>query len=396
MYKPGLCFKASSPGIFLLSLVLGGCSYAGLKSGMASRPGAATQGSNRIVCWGDSMTAGNEGITDTGTYPALLQAAIGPTIVNEGIGGQTSTQVGVRQGGVPSYVTVEGGLIPSQGGVTVKFATGYEPVSLPTHTLQGSIQGVAGVVSLTGFLPAGTFTFTPASGSKLPVRINGTPRFIPQNPYQSYVPIFWEGRDNLFPTTAGPYGPAQIESDIAGQVATVPRGSNFLVLSVLNENYAGERKGGAKYPTLIGLNDALSATYGTHYLDVRTPLVQAYDPASPVDVTDHHYDMIPTSLGAILGQGTLAGSIGSSDTTFTLKMTTGSLLAYRNLVIGNELIRVLAVSGSTVTSCTRGYGGVLASHTAGTAVTERDPTHLSKQGYAIVAGAVQARLARTY
>ena len=373
---------------------MAGCGAShGPSSQAVKNPSGPVQGPNTIVCWGDSMTQGGEGVTDIADYPSLLQAAVGPQVVNEGIGGQTSSQIGVRQGGVATYVTVAGGTIPAQGGVTVTFATGYEPVTLPTRSLQGSIAGVEGAITLSTFLPGGTFTFTPLPGGKTPVTVTGTPKFIPDTPYQDYLPIFWEGRNNLFQTTAGPWGPAQIESDIAAQVATLSKGLNYLVLSVLNENYAAERKGGANYPTLMALNSDLAGTYGIHYLDVRRLLVNAYDPTSPVDVTDYQNDMIPTSLGAYSGLGTLAGSIGSTDTTFTVNITSGSLLAYRNLVIDDELIRVLAINGSTVTDCIRGYGGKLASHAAGVAVTERDPTHLNQQGDAIVANAVQQKLA---
>jgi hypothetical protein len=310
-----------------------------------------------------------------------------------GIGGQTSTQIGVRQGGVASYVTVQGGTIPAHGGVAVRFATGYEPVTLPTRTLSGSIAGVEGTITLSGLLPAGTFTFTPAAGSHTPVTVNGNARFIPDAPYQTYLPVFWEGRNNLFSTASGPWGPAQIESDLATQIASLPPGLNYIVLPVLNQNYAGERKGTANYIAVMALNSTLAATYGTHFLDIRSILVNSYNPSSPVDVTDHAYDMPPTSLGAVSAQGTLAAGIGNTDTTFTVNLASGSLHVFENLVIDNESIRILAISGSTVTSCTRGYGGAQASHSAGAAATLRDPTHLNKEGYAIVANAVQAKLA---
>jgi hypothetical protein len=388
-----LALTSSIVGVLFLSVLLAGCSNRGWTAGEAFKNAQlAIKSSHTIVCWGDSMTAGNQGVADFGTYPSLLQAAIGPQIINEGIGGQTSTQIGVRQGGVASYVTVEGGLIPAQGGVTVTFPTGYEPVTLPTRTMKGSIQGVEGVVSLTGYLPTGKFTFTPVAGSKLPVSINGAPRFIPTNPYQSYLPIFWEGRNNLVKTSAGPYGPAQIEADIAAQVATVPNGLDYLVLSVINENGPADRKGGANYPTLIGLNNALAARYGTHFLDVRSLLVNAYNPSSPVDVTDHEYDMVPTSLGAITAEGTLAGNIGPTDTVFKLNVTAGKLIHYHNLVIDNENIRVLAFNGSTVTVCGRGFGGIRAAHAAGARFILRDVTHMNQQGDQIVANAIRTKL----
>lgn len=69
-------FVSNCLGIFLSSLLLAGC---------AGHP--VVQGPNAIVCWGDSMTEGEDGIID----------------------------IGGRQGGVPSYVTVQGGTIPAQG-----------------------------------------------------------------------------------------------------------------------------------------------------------------------------------------------------------------------------------------------------------------------------------------
>ena len=393
MRKP-FAFELNCLGILVASVLLAGCANPRPSAGNAGRLGKAiVQGPNAIVCWGDSMTEGEDGVTDIGSYPSLLQTSIGPQVVNLGISGQTSTQIGVRQGGVASYVTVQGGTIPANGGVPVSFATGYEPVTLPTRSLQGSIAGVEGIVTLSNILPSGTFTFTPVAGSHTPVSVTGTQRFIPDTPYQSYLPIFWEGRNNLFTTTAGPWGPGQVQSDIAAQVAALPSGLNYLVLPVLNQNYAGERKGTANYAAIISFNNSLAATYGTHFLDVRSLLVNAYNPASPVDVTDHSYDMPPTSLGAIAAEGTLVGSIGNTNTTFTVNVATGGLHIGQNLVVDNESIRILAISGSTVTACTRAYGGALASHSAGAAFILRDPTHLNKEGYTIVANAVQSKLA---
>lgn len=378
----------------ILPLLLAGCSDPiRAPHGLAVTHGPI-QGPSSIVCWGDSMTVGNEGITDLGAYPAILEAKIGPQVLNGGVGGQTSTQIGVRQGGVPTYATVLGGSIPAHGdgGVTVLFKTGYEPLTSPNGSVRGSILGVEGNITLSGFLPGGTFTFTPISGSA-PVNAPGTPQFVPDTPYKNFLPVFWEGRNNLIQTTAGPWGPTQILSDIAAQVASVPRGVNYLVLSVLNENTPPERKGGTIYSTLIGLNNSLSTTYGAHYLDVRSILVNSYNPSLPTDVSDYENDMPPTSLGDITAQGTLSGAIGATQTSFSVNLTAGSLRVYQKLIIDNESIFIVSVSGSTVTSSIRGYGGIVSSHSAGAQFTAHDGAHLNKQGYTIVANAVAAKLA---
>ncbi len=82
-----------------------------------------------IVAWGDSLTGGHEGNVNTGDYPDDLAMLLAQTVHNEGIGGNTSTQIGVRQGGVATTATVAGGSIPSSGSVAVTFPTGYEPVT---------------------------------------------------------------------------------------------------------------------------------------------------------------------------------------------------------------------------------------------------------------------------
>jgi len=373
-------------GSFILSVLLAGCSSVFIVR--------SPLGLNQIVCWGDSMTAGNEGVTDQGVYPSILQAEIGPAVINEGVGGQTSTQIGVRQGGVASYVTVVGGIIPAygQGGVNVIIPRGYEPLTSPNGRVRGSILGVKGEITLSGFLPGGTFTFTPLAGAESPVPAPGTPRFIPETPYSSYLPIFWEGRNNLVSAPAGPSGEAQILADIAAQVAAVPKGQTFLVLPVLNENGPAERRAGKDYPAVIALNNALSTTYGSHYVDIRSLLVASYDPSLPTDVSDFENDMPPSSLEAITAEGTLAESIGSSDTSFTVNVASGKLRIFQNLIIDKESIHILAVDGSRVTFAIRGYGGIQSSHTAGAAVAGMDGTHLNKQGYAIVAKAVADRL----
>ncbi|MFD1912806.1 hypothetical protein [Halodurantibacterium flavum] len=60
-----------------------------------------------VVAWGDSLTAG-AGATAAASYPAVAQGLFAPrrTILNEGIGGQTSTQIAARQGAVPIPVTL--------------------------------------------------------------------------------------------------------------------------------------------------------------------------------------------------------------------------------------------------------------------------------------------------
>jgi hypothetical protein len=302
-------------------------------------------------------------------------------VENLGVSGQTSTQIGVREGGIPVYVTVAGGSIPATGGVSVTFPTGYEPVTSggPAGGVTGTILGVHGTVTLA----SGTYTFTPtASGSA--VSAPGSPQFVVDTPYAGYLPVFWEGRNN-------PFAVSQVLSDIAAQVATVPSKQDYLVMSIINTSTSSEWIGGSSYLAIISLNNQLANTYGSHYLDIRHVLVSSYDPAQITDVSDYQHDDVPTSLHAAAGSGTLSDSIGLTDTSFAVNLTTGSLVAGFILTIDTgenaENVKITDVSGSTVT-VVRNYGGLNTSHAAGAPVTETDAIHLNAQGYQVVANAV--------
>lgn len=101
------------------------------------------------------------------------------------------------------------------------------------------------------------------------------------------ITIIWSGRNNFA-------SPATVKADIAAMVAALEAPKRFLVLSIFNG--AGEPAGSANYNTIMALNADLAALYGANYLDVRTPLVAAYNPALPQDVIDHSNDVPPLSL----------------------------------------------------------------------------------------------------
>jgi hypothetical protein len=336
-----------------------------------------------VAAWGDSLTSGYQGFTDNGSYPNDLQQLINLPVINLGVGGQTSTQIGVRQGGVSSYAAVSGGIIPASGGVTVTFPVGYEPVNVqgPLGGISGTILGVHGLVTLdsTGTIYSFTRT-TPGNQVNAP----GAPKFVVDTPYASYLPVFWEGRNN-YPAES------QVLSDIAAQVAQVPSGRDYLVLSIINMNITSEWLGGAGYDQIITLNKQLSNIYKTHYIDVREMLVNSYDSSLATDVSDFIRDEPPTSLRTVLGTGTLGSSIGPGDTTFDVNMTAGEFPIAGILTIDTganaENVEVESESGNMVTVI-RDIGGNNTSHLSGVAVTESDLIHLNANGYQIVADAV--------
>jgi hypothetical protein len=347
-----------------------------------------------VAAWGDSLTCGCSGESPD-PYPSELQKLITLPVVNLGVSGNTSTQIGVREGGVPTTVAVEGGIIPATGGVTVTFpfcpddsCADYIPVAPqgPAGGVSGTILGVHGTVTIDSTGTVLTFTRT-NSGSA--VYAYGNPSFVVDTPYANYLPVFWEGRNDF-----GSAWTNQILSDLAAQVATVPHGQDYLVLSVINENRPEEWygvSGNDLYQWLIPFNEQLESIYGSHYLDVRKLLVDAYDPTQATDVTDYQHDEVPSSLRAIDNMATLAFSIGPNDTAITLTQPnfppgSNSILKIDNGAIAENVL-VTAVSGNRLT-VTRGFGGNQTSHAAGAHIIQDDIVHLNAQGYQVVANAV--------
>ena len=101
--------------------------------------------------------------------------------------------------------------------------------------------------------------------------------------------VIWAGRNNY---TA----PATVKADIAAMAAALghPR---WLVLSIVNGDYANEYSGQSGWTTMTTLNADLAATYGARFVDVRTPLVAAGAPAGIApDPTNYARDVPPAGI----------------------------------------------------------------------------------------------------
>ena len=335
-----------------------------------------------VAAWGDSLTYGNNGLIDRGVYPTQLQNLIALPVKNLGVQKQTSLQIGIREGAIPTTVSIAGGVIPASGSITATFPAGYEPISSvgPRGGIGATILGVHGQLTS---VSVGVFSFTrstPGSAVSAP----GNPSFVVDTPYAGYIPIFWEGRNDATKQ-------AQVLADLAAQVATVPSGQTYLVISVTNDNVDDEWIGGVGYKQVVSLNNQLANLYGSHYLDLRSLLVAQYNPDLITDVSDYQHDEPPTSLRAIVANGTLVNPIGPTDTVLTVNLDSTIISIYNILTVDSgdnaENMVILAVSGNQVT-VKRNYGGLNTSHAAGVPITETDYIHFNAQGYQVVANAV--------
>ena len=203
--------------------------------------------------------------------------------------------------------------------------------------------------------------------------------------------VFWAGRDD-YKQKSDPE--SQILSNIASMVnALTSSPKRFLVLSVPNSEGMWELKGTQAYNRIMALNSALATTYPDHYLDIRSYLVSQYDPTDPLDVFDHENDVWPGSLRAHNLTGNLTSSIGASDTTIDIQVTSTAdpVISYV-LQVDSELVQVTGVnapnsrSGPYTLTVTRGYANTTpGAHQANIAIVGIDPIHLNAKGYTVVA-----------
>lgn len=107
--------------------------------------------------------------------------------------------------------------------------------------------------------------------------------------YLAATTVIWAGRNNYT-------DPTTVKSDIAAMIAAIGH-DRYLVLSVINGDYANEYIGQSDYQTIVNLNTDLAALYGARFIDVRTPLVAAGAPAgSNPSATDYAHDVPPVGL----------------------------------------------------------------------------------------------------
>lgn len=390
---------------------LGGNKFVGATSNNTAISGLT------INAYGDSLTAGNQDGLQ-GPWPLALQTALGNgyTVNNYGIGGQLSTQIAIRAGGVSLPVTMTGNVVSSGAGLGTAIAltalngaaiAGTSTANDPDYRflsnsgnnnatlLYGTLCGVHGLMkrTATGGPPSTAETYTFA-GSSLPHLANqacaANSVFTPDGSRFAAQPFIYEGGRNNYANGT------TVESDATSMAsyASAAGNPNYLFLTILNGDYSGEQSGQSGYNQIIAINSYLSSNFTGHVWDWRAWLITQYNSGNPVDVLNHTNDVVPYTLRAVIGAGTLNGSITSSGCP-TLTPTNGVLSAAQTLKVDSEYIYVLTSAGNVVSTCTRGYGtgGVAASHSNGAAYTLTDPLHISSSTDTLVGNYIAANYA---
>jgi lysophospholipase L1-like esterase len=245
-----------------------------------------------VNAWGDSLTAGagtSNGPIDG--YTGQLARAQGYPVNNYGIGGQTSAQIGGRQGGVAVHMSLANNQIGQPSGDVVTFIDNAflsTAATTQTFTASGYLGAVHGLVSRSVVANAESYLFQADSGTVLQ-SLPAASLFVPDQ-QSTYLQgnVIWVGRND----GGLPNGVAQ---NIASMVSKISSGE-YIVMSIINAY--NEPTGSSAYNSIVAENNAMATVYGSHYLDIRSVLVSAYDPSISQDVIDHANDVIPQSLHA--------------------------------------------------------------------------------------------------
>lgn len=250
---------------------------------------------NDLVAWGDSFMTRNNG---GGTYPQQIADALGVSVANFGIGGQTSAQITARQGAIQTALTVTGNSIPTSGAVSVTAITNRllstPATTVVTRTLTGYLNGVHGTLECVesgdgDASDAYSFTRTTTSGST--TSSPAASPFYPDVRHTQRINLIAIGRNDVGNLS-------DIQSRIAAIVASLGH-NKYLVIGVTNAST--EPSGSAGHTQVVALNNALAATYGARFVDIRTfaieeGLAAAGITPSAQDLTDIANDVPPDSL----------------------------------------------------------------------------------------------------
>jgi hypothetical protein len=240
--------------------------------------------SDLIAAFGDSLTA-----TGSSTYLATAGGLFSPTRspANNGIGGQTSTQVAARQGGLPVKLTVTSNQIPASGtvAVTAKSIGDYGvddgPITVNgAQSLAGTLAGIPGTLARDG---AGAYTFTrTASGSITACPPNSV--FTVSLAINSKQMTQWLWVGTNFTSRASTL------ADAAAMIAFLGH-SRYLIVGPLTKTTDSPSVVAEKVQT----NTDLAALYGSKFRNMLS-ILQASNDGSANDLADVAAGYTPRSL----------------------------------------------------------------------------------------------------
>ena len=246
------------------------------------------------------VSALGDSLTDSDGWLTSLASATGKTVIDLGVAGQTTTEMGMRFGAVKVGLTVAGNQIPASGPVNVTAMSPTGSWRLPTTVIwetPGTLAGVPGIfrhgpndgssliftrdtAGPATACPAGT-RFVVTAGSK-----TGVGR-------ESNILTYWGGRNNATSLEVIKHDDELI---MAAQRSGIKR---RLIFSVTNTST--EPRGSAGYAQVMAINSWRASRWPEAYVDVRRWLIDsalAYMGLTPTaaDTTAISEDRIPPQI----------------------------------------------------------------------------------------------------
>lgn len=264
-----------------------------------SAPSAPGTASERIVCWGDSLTA-------MGGWPDTIASDLGVSVLNAGTGGEGSGTIMARQGG--DVMTISGVTIPGDTSTVTLVPADPNP-SFPTtlgdtagplrqggssHVNPVKIDGIEGTLVWTGSTyndPVGTYTFSRTTAGTVLTIDRPTPMttFYDRSQNVADPMIIFMGQND------GVFDPATMVQKHQLMIAHFP-GKKFLILG-LSSGTAASR---ADYES------AMTAAFGRRFISLRQYLV-SYG-LEDTGLTATQADMDAISVGQVPPQLLLDGT----------------------------------------------------------------------------------------
>ncbi|XHR30644.1 MAG: hypothetical protein ACFUZC_08790 [Chthoniobacteraceae bacterium] len=237
-----------------------------------------------ITCWGDSLTQNGVGVALASLYSGVRK------VHNEGVGGEPSTGIAVRQGGTPIRLMFPENSMSASGTMTIQATTENGDPKI-RHTIKGSVQGIPG--TLTRIIANGSFVWSRTNpGSAVPVPPD-TVMDVETGDSQNHTVVLWYGRNNVGSNQTVEYVKGDLERSIE-RLKCNPK--PFVILGVTRSDYPAEYTGGVISNRINTLNAWIKAKWPDNYIDPMACLIAAHDPNNPQDIIDIKNGVIPFSL----------------------------------------------------------------------------------------------------
>lgn len=274
-----------------------------------------------IRCDGDSMTAGT-GATEVTltTYPARLKtklSELGKTanVINQGVGGETSTTIAARVGGYPITVIIDDGVLPATTDavrVTLKEIGGHpiRPLLQNSNMIYGMINNIP--VKISVVKPNGGLAWDDANYYTISRRTASETATIINRPAPFYSTISKDGENDIHIIWVGQNNPeASPDRAIADARAIInslkPLEKRYVVMSRAGGNFEQDaddvlflREFGKnfipirQYMVDYGLADAGLTPTSADLIDIanRTTPVSLRQNSGTVHGNDYYYDIV--------------------------------------------------------------------------------------------------------